>query len=60
MQLLRKKSKELPKIKREDAREKLGKRLSELAQEHNFQYNLMHTRDIALFKKFDCFRNNLI
>ena len=45
MQLLRKKSKELHKIKREDAREKLGKRLSELAQEHNFQYNRVSIRN---------------
>jgi len=45
MQLLREKSKELPKIKREYAREKLGKRLSELAQKHNFQYNRVSIRN---------------
>lgn len=45
MQILREKSEELPKIKREEAREKLGKRLSELAQEHNFQYNRVSIRN---------------
>ena len=45
MQILREKSKELPKIKREEAREKLGKRLSELAQKHNFQYNRVSIRN---------------
>ena len=45
MQLLRKKSEELPKIKREEAREKLGKRLSELAQKYNFQYNRVSIRN---------------
>ena len=45
MQILREKSEELPKIKREEAREKLGKRLSELAQKHNFQYNRVSIRN---------------
>ena len=45
MQFLSEKSKELPKIKKEDARKKLGKRLSELAQEHNFQYNRVSIRN---------------
>ena len=45
MLILREKSKELPKIKREEAREKLGKRLSELAQKHNFQYNRVSIRN---------------
>ena len=45
MKLLLEKSKKLPKIRREDAREKLGKRLAELAQEHNFQYNRVSIRN---------------
>lgn len=45
MQILREKSEELPKIKREEAREKLGNRLSELAQKHNFQYNRVSIRN---------------
>ena len=44
IKLLSEKSKELPKIDREYARQKLGKRLSELAQEHNFQYNRISIR----------------
>ena len=45
IQLLREKSEKLPKIKKEEAREKLGKRLSELAQKHNFQYNRVSIRN---------------
>lgn len=45
IKLLSEKSKELPKIDREEARQKLGKRLSELAQEHNFQYNRISIRN---------------
>ena len=39
MKFLREKSNKLPKIKREEAREKLGRRLSELAEQHNFRDN---------------------
>ena len=39
------KGKELPKINKEEARDKLGKRLSELAMEHNFQYNRVSIRN---------------
>ena len=39
------KSKELPKINKEEAKDKLGKRLSELAMEHNFQYNRISIRN---------------
>jgi len=45
MQLLHKKSEKLPKIKKEDAKEKLGKRLSELAEKHNFRYNRVSIRN---------------
>ena len=45
MKLLLEKSKKLPKIRREDAREKLGKRLSELAQKYNFKYNKLSVRN---------------
>ena len=38
------KSKKLPKIDREEARENLEKRLSELAEQHNFQYNRVSIR----------------
>ena len=39
------KSKKLPKIDKEEAREKLGKRLSELATEHKFRYNKVSIRN---------------
>ena len=45
MKELIQKSKELPKINKEEARDKLGKRLSELAMEHNFQYNRVSIRN---------------
>ena len=45
MKELIQKSKELPKIDKEEARKKLGKRLSELAMEHNFQYNRVSIRN---------------
>ena len=45
MKELIQKSKELPKIDKEEARDKLGKRLSELAMEHNFQYNRVSIRN---------------
>ncbi len=38
-------SKDLPKIDKEEARDKLGKRLCELAMEHNFQYNRVSIRN---------------
>ena len=44
MNILLQKSKELPKINKEEARVKLGKRLSELAKEHKFQYNKVSIR----------------
>ena len=44
MKILTEKSKELPKIDREEARENLEKRLSELAEQHNFQYNRVSIR----------------
>tara|TARA_E500000081_G_C6043914_1_gene310504 strand:+ start:106 stop:654 length:549 start_codon:yes stop_codon:yes gene_type:complete len=44
MKVLTEKSKELPKIDREEARENLEKRLSELAEQHNFQYNRVSIR----------------
>ena len=44
MKILLQKSKELPKINKEEARVKLGKRLSELAKEHKFQYNKVSIR----------------
>ena len=45
MKALIEKNNKLPKIDREEAREKLGKRLAELAQEHNFQYNRISIRN---------------
>ena len=45
MKFLREKSNKLPKIKREEAREKLGRRLSELAEQHNFRYNRVSIRN---------------
>ena len=45
MKALIEKNNKLPKIDREEAREKLGKRLAELAQEHNFQYNRVSIRN---------------
>tara|TARA_B100001113_G_scaffold231756_1_gene190321 strand:- start:386 stop:934 length:549 start_codon:yes stop_codon:yes gene_type:complete len=45
MKQLIQRSKELPKIDREKAREKLSKRLAELAQEHNFQFNKISIRN---------------
>jgi len=44
MKVLTEKSKELPKIDREEARENLEKRLSELAEQHKFQYNRVSIR----------------
>ena len=44
MKILLQKSKELPKINKEEARVKLGKRLSELSKEHKFQYNKVSIR----------------
>ena len=44
MKVLIEKSKKLPKIDREEARENLEKRLSELAEQHNFQYNRVSIR----------------
>ena len=44
MKVLIEKSKKLPKINKEEARDKLGKRLSELAMEHKFQYNRVSIR----------------
>ena len=44
MKVLTEKSKKLPKIDREEARENLEKRLSELAEQHNFQYNRVSIR----------------
>mgnify|MGYP001471412710 CR=1 FL=1 len=38
------KSKKLPKIDKKEAREKLGKRLSELAQKYDFKYNKLSVR----------------
>ena len=38
-------SRELPKINKEEARVKLGKRLSELAKEHKFRYNKVSIRN---------------
>ena len=45
MKTLLLKSKKLPKIDKEEAREKLGKRLSELATEHKFRYNKVSIRN---------------
>ena len=45
MKKLVQKGKELPKINKEEARVKLGKRLSELAREHKFQYNKVSIRN---------------
>ncbi len=45
MKALIEKNNNLPKIDRKEAREKLGKRLAELAQEHNFQYNRVSIRN---------------
>ena len=45
MNKLVQKGKELPKINKEEARVKLGKRLSELATEHKFQYNKVSIRN---------------
>ena len=42
MKTLLLKSKKLPKIDKEEAREKLGKRLSELAQKYDFKYNKLY------------------
>ena len=39
------KGKKLPKIDKEEAREKLGKRLSELAQKYDFKYNKLSIRN---------------
>ena len=44
MKVLIEKSKKLPKIDREEARENLEKRLSELAEQHNFQFNRVSIR----------------
>ena len=45
MKKLTQKSKELPKINRREARDKLSKRLGELAKEHNFQFNKISIRN---------------
>ena len=45
MNKLVQKGKELPKINKEEARVKLGKRLSELATEHKFRYNKVSIRN---------------
>ena len=45
MKTLLLKSKKLPKIDKKEAREKLGKRLSELATEHKFRYNKVSIRN---------------
>ena len=45
MKKLVQKGKELPKINKEEASVKLGKRLSELAKEHKFQYNKVSIRN---------------
>ena len=45
MKSLTQKSEKLPEIDKEEARQILGKRLSELAQEHNFQYNHLSIRN---------------
>ena len=45
MRKLVQKGKELPKIDKEEARVKLGKRLSELAKEYKFQYNKVSIRN---------------
>lgn len=45
MKKLTQKSKELPKINRREARDKLSKRLRELAKEHNFQFNKISIRN---------------
>ena len=45
MSKLVQKGKELPKINKEEARVKLGKRLSELATEHKFRYNKVSIRN---------------
>ena len=45
MELLLKKNKELPIIMKKDAREILERRLAELAQLHNFQYNRVSIRN---------------
>ena len=44
MKVLTEKSKKLPKIDREEARKNLEKRLSELAEKHNFRYNCVSIR----------------
>ena len=44
MKTLLLKSKKLPKIDKEEAREKLGKRLSELAKKFDFKYNKLSIR----------------
>ena len=45
MKRLLQKSKELPKIDKEEAREKLSERLAKLAAEHHFQYNRVSIRN---------------
>ena len=45
MKALIQKSKELPKIDKEEAREKLSERLAKLAAEHHFQYNRVSIRN---------------
>ena len=45
MKALIQKSKELPKIDKQEAREKLSKRLAKLAAEHHFQYNRVSIRN---------------
>ena len=45
MNALIQKSKELPKIDKEEAREKLSERLAKLAAEHHFQYNRVSIRN---------------
>jgi len=45
MNKLVQKGKELPKINKEEAKVKLGKRLSELATEHKFRYNKVSIRN---------------
>ena len=45
MKKLVQKGKELPKINKEEARDKLGKRLCKLAMKHNFQYNRVSIRN---------------
>ncbi len=45
MKKLVQKGKELPKINKDEAKMKLGKRLSELAKEHKFQYNKVSIRN---------------